>query len=140
MDGFALVPRGWGLYVIVRRTLGEPEREEFSDLYQRACWFLHGRGPGWGVVADLCGMPLDGSLHDRLAAPMHLARQHGAGRSAALVSDVAAAGVLADALRAAGVADRSRVFVAPGGGPEGLRRAHDWVLKGIEPAAERCAA
>ena len=140
MDGFAVAPRGWGLYVAVRRALSAAEHDEFADLFQRACWFLRGRGTGWSVVADLCGVPLSPDLHARLSEPMHLARQHDAGRVAVLVRDPGDGAVLADALRAAGVAERARVLVAPAAGPEALRCAHDWAVKGTEPQNLCCAA
>ena len=134
MNGFALAPRRWGLYVTVRRALSEAEQDEFADLFQRACWFLRGRGAEWSIIADLCGVPLSPAMHERLADPMHLARQHGADRAAALVRGGRDAAVVAEALRAAGLAERARVLVAPQPGPEALRRAHDWALKGAEPA------
>ncbi|PWC53089.1 hypothetical protein [Azospirillum sp. TSO22-1] len=140
MDGFALAPRRWGLYVTVRRALSEAERDEFADLFQRACWFLRGRGAGWSIVADLCGVSLSPDLHERLAAPMHLARQHDAGRVAALVRGGEDAAVVAGALRAAGLAERARVLVAADPGPESLRCAHDWALKGAEPFGCGCTA
>lgn len=140
MNGFALAPRKWGLYVAVRRALSEPERDAFADLHQRACWYLSGRGAGWSIVADLCGVPLCPAMHERLADPMHLARQHGAGRLAALVRGGADAQVLGAALRAAGLAERARVLVAPSVGLPALRRARDWVIKGAEPFGAWCAA
>lgn len=140
MNGFALAPRRWGLYVTVRRALSEAEHEEFADLFQRACWFLRGRGTGWSIVADLGGVPLPPALHERLADPLHLARQHGAGRLAAVVRGGRDAAVAAEALRDAGMADGARVLVAGGPGPEALRRAHDWALKGADPLCTDRAA
>lgn len=140
MDGFALAPRRWGLYVNVRRPLSQAEHDDFGDLFARACFFLRGRGAGWGIVADLAGVVLSPAMHERLADPMHLARQHEAGRVAAVVRDHDGGAVVAEALRAAGLTGRSRVLVAPEAGPCTLRCAHDWAQKGAEPLSIHRAA
>lgn len=117
----------------MRRPLSQAEHDDFGDLFARACWFLRGRGAGWGIVADLAGVTLSPAMHERLADPMHLARQHEAGRVAAMVRDHGDGTVVAEALRAAGLTGRSRVLVAHGPGPRALRRAHDWAQRGAEP-------
>lgn len=139
MDGFVLAPRGWGLYVAVRRALSAAERDEFTDVCLRACWFLRGCS-GWNIVADLSGLPLPPVVHEHLTEPLHLARQHGAGRFAALVRDAADAVVLTDALYAAGMDAGARVLTSFPSGPAALRRAHDWAVRGLDPLQERRAA
>ena len=133
MDAFIVALRPWGLYIAAERTLNREELRDFADAFGLACHTLCQRASDWGMIADLRGVDLARANRDVLLTYMHAARQFGKGRSASIVATWHGAAVYAEALHAAGLATKARVIVVQDSGPAGVRRAYDWVIRGIEP-------
>ena len=133
MKGFSIATNEWGIHAILYKGYAAEDSAAWLSSLQEAADRMKCRGRTWGVFLDLRDLGQGAVSAAQTQALFSLLVKTGAGRSAVIASDHAAAAMSA-AMRSCDAAHTTRIVGSDGRDRFSIAAAYKWVLNGTEPA------